>query len=525
VIAVTDARLTGGDARQALEVVTLVAERLADPDEVAKIAGRAGNEEPVSGLSMWSPRTLSNGLPGTAMLFAELARFDPRWRAVAHRHLKQATRERAPHFPGGLHAGPASLLAAAQSCAGPEGHYAGLRRKLAGWLAGDHHDRLSAARERVSEGGRGVGWADYDVIHGLSGTARLLLDSAESPDENSEDLERALTETLRHLVWVSEPAVVDGHEVPGWWVPPELEPVDQDRVDYPRGDFNLGMAHGVAGPLALLALALGRGHEVAGQRDAITRFAEWLISWMMTDDDGPYWPCRVSWDEQVNGMWPASWFTRTAWCYGAPGVAAALHAAGTALGVDHWRATAVGALRSALRRDESRWRLDGPTVCHGYAGLLQVVWRVATASGDPELSHGCHRLARSVLAYADPDLPFVFSHLVPDSPEGWRTATAYKALDGAGVLEGAAGVACALISVIPPSLISGTPGPASTPGLIPGPTGTPRPASTPELAGASRPTGTPGPAGSGGPTRTVEPGGSLGAGTAGPAWDRCLGLS
>ncbi|MGW5746659.1 lanthionine synthetase LanC family protein, partial [Amycolatopsis sp. NPDC003861] len=124
---------------------------------------------------------------------------------------------------------------------------------------------------------------------------------------------------------------------------------------------------------------------------------------------------------------------------------AALHRAGGALGEPGWCDAAVGALRAVLARDEREWRLDGPTVCHGYAGLLQVVRRVGTASGDPVLLDGCARLTTRVLSFADPDAAFVFPHLVPDSPRGWQDATAHRRLDVAGMLEGAAGVACALL--------------------------------------------------------------------------------
>jgi hypothetical protein len=425
------ALLSGVDGERAAEAISLVAERLADPERVAEIAGGDGNCEPIYQSSMWSPVTLSHGLPGVAMLYIELARYDQRWLAVADRYLRRC-----------------ALLAAAQGCAG---HYGKLRRALVDWLTADQNERIAAGLARTTPG---VAWADYDVIGGLSGTVRVLLDSLDEPAEVSGAVESAVDATLRHLVRISEPIEVDGLTVPGWWVPPELEPVDADRRDYPRGDFNLGLAHGVAGPLALLCLALRRGREVPGQRDAIARFASWLAGWVLRDEAGSYWPCRVSWAEQVAVQRPVSAFTRSAWCYGAPGVAHALYQAGVALDVPDWQQLALTALRDVLGRDEVAWRLDGPTICHGYAGLLQVMWRVGMASGDAPLLEGCLRLARSVLGFADHDRAFVFPHLVPDSPQGWRRASRHRALDAAGILEGAAGVACVLLSVTPPHLLT-----------------------------------------------------------------------
>ncbi|MFG1796515.1 lanthionine synthetase C family protein [Nocardia sp. NPDC049149] len=433
-------------AERAAEAVALVAERLADPEVVAEVAGRPDNHDPLFGATMWGPMTLSTGLPGTASFYAELARISPRWSATTHRHLKAAGAAMPSQPSRGLHAGPASLLAAAQGCGD---HYPGLRRRLADWLADDQLARLARLRPEV---GQGISWESYDLINGLSGTARLLLDAADDPAENSAEVERALTETLAHLVALSVPITVDGHVVPGWWVPVELQPVEQDRLDYPRGDFNLGLAHGIPGPVMILALALERGHEVPGHREALVRMVEWLIRWISVDDQGTYWPCRVGFDDEIADTPTESLFTRTAWCYGAPGVAAAVYQAGRTLDNPAWRAHAVRAMHDALARDESRWTLAGPTVCHGYAGLLQIVHRIGSAEQDEVLLGARARLAETILDMADPDAPFVFRHPMryPRSAPG---PTEFKLLDVAGILEGSAGVACALLSVIPPALL------------------------------------------------------------------------
>jgi hypothetical protein len=424
------------------DVVALVAERLADPVTVAEIAGRPDNCDPIFGALMWGPMTLSNGLPGIALLHAELGRRDERFLAVADRHVRAAA-EAMPASPSrGLHAGPAALLAATQTCGD---QYPTLRRSLATWVAADQLARIDRCRAHP---GPGVTWESYDVINGLSGTARLLLDAAADPHERGHDVDAALDATLRHLVSLTEPVTVDGHEVPGWWVPARWQVSDRDRAEYPRGDLNLGLAHGVPGPLLVLSLALRRGHDVPGLREAIERIAVWLLGWIRTDAHGTYWPCRVSFDDELADPRPYAVFTRTAWCYGAPGVAAALHHAGVSTGTAAWRSAAVTALRDALSRDERLWVVAGATVCHGYAGLLQVVHRIGTAENDPGLLAARSRLADAVLGFADPAHPFVFKHLMR-YPRAAPGPTEFKQLDVAGAVEGAAGVACALLSVVP----------------------------------------------------------------------------
>ncbi|MGV9888686.1 lanthionine synthetase C family protein [Streptomyces sp. NPDC003395] len=434
--------------RASSDAVALVARRLADPDAVAAVASRDDNRDPVYDAVMWGPLTLANGLPGTALLHGELAREDPSWRTVAHRHLAAAGRALPTAPSRGLFSGPAALLAAAQTCAGPQGHYASLRRRLADWVATDQSERLAVFAARAEDGGQGVDWAAYDLVNGLSGTTRLLLDAVDDPAERSPAAARALRDSLRHLVALTEPVTVAGPDgprtVPGWWVPAALQVSERDRAAYPHGDFNLGMAHGIAGPLTVLATAAERGHRETGLPEAAHRVAEWLLGWTLHDEAGPYWPARAGWADETAGDRPRALFTRTAWCYGTPGVAAALHRAGDVFGQPRWRTAAVEGLRAALRRDERRWAIEGPTVCHGYAGLLAVVSRVAEASGDPELRAGRERLTAKVLDCLDEEAPFAFRHLMR-FPAAARSPVPHRAVDVAGMLEGAAGVALALL--------------------------------------------------------------------------------
>lgn len=436
------APIAAADRDRVDEAVAVVADKLADPDRVAAVAGRDDNRDPIYGNVMWAPVTLSNGWPGVAAFYGELARWDTRWRATAHEHLSRAA-EALPSTPHrGLFAGPAALLAAAQAAAAGSGHYARMRAKLAGRLA---ELVLAQVDHLRAQQGAGVDWSGYDLINGVSGSVRVLLESARDPAESGSRVREALDAGLRHLVRCTEPIHVRGHEVPGWWVPPEAQPTDRDRADYPEGDFNLGLAHGAPGPLAVLSRAASYGYEVPGHRAAITRTVEWLLHWKLTDDAGPYWPCRIGLAQQIAGPSELTRpITRTAWCYGAPGVAIGLHAAGTALDRPEWTAEAVSALQAALRRDEAEWAVDGPTICHGYAGLLAICTRVGVDTGSAELLAGTARLVRSVLELGDDRAEFHFPHLMR-YPGGQRSdGRTHKAVDVAGLLEGAAGVAAAL---------------------------------------------------------------------------------
>lgn len=443
--------LETGDRRRAERACELIASRLADPEAVARIVQHEDNTEPVFGISMWGATTLTHGPPGMAVFFGELARDDRSWRRTAHRHLSAAAAE-LPHAPPlGISGGPGALLTAAELCAsGPE-DYASMRGRLTAWLVTHQHERLAEIEARRARE-PGVMWSDYDLVHGLGGTLRLLValaDPARHPSGPADGVRDAITATLRTLVALTLPLELENDvRVPGWWVPGHLQPAERDRTEQPDGHFNAGLAHGAPALLTVLAVAMTHGHVVAGQDVAILRVAEWLLSWRMYDDAGSYWPCMIGFDQQRSSAQVTKAFTRSAWCYGAPGVAVSLLHASAAVGEHLYRTAAVESLRAVLHRPAEDWRLDGATFCHGLSGLAHTLWRVGRATGDPELQDGCRDVTRRLLDYIDPELPLGVTHDVPDSPDGWRSAARRRRLHGAGLLEGAAGVGCVLSSVL-----------------------------------------------------------------------------
>ncbi|GAB3583375.1 lanthionine synthetase C family protein [Amycolatopsis endophytica] len=336
--------------------------------------------------------SLLGGHPGVAVLHAVLSADDPAWASVCHAHLVAAG-EVAPE---------ALVPAALVHRRVHGGGYEGLLREAGVALA--------EVCERWPKPER-LGMADYDVISGLTGRGRLLL--ALGGDRCSSALERV----LEYLVALTRPTVVDGVEVPGWWCAPDRYTVEVDRERYPRGDFNAGLAHGISGPLVLLSLAHRHGHRVAGMTDAMRVVRDWLLRWAWTDESGVGWPSRVGFEAQVSGRAvPAS---RSAWCYGTAGVAFALHLAALELGDAGAAALALGAV-------ERPGLSEGPTFCHGDAGLLQITRRMGSPAADA--------VAARLLTAFDPSSRFGFRHHLHTGEQ----------IDAAGLLQGAAGAALAL---------------------------------------------------------------------------------
>jgi class I lanthipeptide synthase len=334
------------------------------------------------GSSLWF------GHPGIALLHATLSVEDGSWCDATHRHLTAASQAPEAQTADSV----VGLLPPALVHHAAHGGYTRLLRRAGAVLAQLCRARIAARARRA---GPGLAIPDYDVISGLAGKGRLLLALAEN---GSEDCADALHATLRGLVAITEPVVVRGVEVPGWWCRPQAYLVEQDRECYPDGDFNAGLAHGIAGPLALLAIAYRKGYRVDGMVAAMRRIADWLVRWRVVDGHGPIWPGRVSFAEQTRNRNTASaGRTRAAWCYGTAGVARALQLSGQALDDRDLSSLAITALRGIFTRPWRQANLDGPTLCHGEAGLLQVLNRAAEL--DPASRVLASRLARRLVRF------------------------------------------------------------------------------------------------------------------------------
>ncbi|MEU8246231.1 lanthionine synthetase C family protein [Nonomuraea sp. NPDC048916] len=224
-------------------------------------------------------------------------------------------------------------------------------------------DRVVAARlaaaSRRRESARLPHLAEFDLIRGLTGLGVLLLTRAGTS---------LLTEqVLAYLVSLARPVCSDGRELPGWWS--QAGP----GHEIAGGHGNNGVAHGIAGPLALLSIASRRGIEVAGQADAIGVLARWLNRF-----GGFYW---ITHDQLSAAETPqASLARRPSWCYGDLGIARALQLAAIALGDSARRQAAEDIAMAALTDPARIGRITDASLCHGWAGLLTVTRAIAADS-------------------------------------------------------------------------------------------------------------------------------------------------
>lgn len=277
---------------------------------------------------------------------------------------------------------------------------------------------------------RGDPWsAPYDLVVGLVGLGVYALDRHPHPVAA-----RCLRLTVERL---HERAQQDGHGVV-WWTPPE-EIVDREaRAEYPAGRVDLGVAHGMAGVIALLAGLCDAGIEQPTVRPLLDGAVRWLLAHPVPSDDDPTFPIWVA-----PGFQPSP--ARSAWCYGDPGIAAALLQAARSSGDAGWERAAVAlACRAAERAPEVTGVVDAG-ICHGSAGLAHLYNRLYQATGEPKLGRAAVYWLERTLDYyrtargSGPS--WVLGSTDPARQEPWT---------GIGVVDGAAGVALVLLAATTP---------------------------------------------------------------------------
>lgn len=261
-------------------------------------------------------------------------------------------------------------------------------------------------------------WPSPDLIRGVAGVGVYVLERGRPMDATVERLAQMATETPQGTTWYVDPKIC----------------LPERREMYPDGYYDVGIAHGQAGVMVVLAHALAAGTEAA--RPLLASSTEWLLAQRLPEDgrQGRY-PAIVPNDDRDPGG------SRAAWCYGDPGVAIGLLAAGRALGDDAVVEEARQvALASAARSEPGEAGILDAPLCHGSFGLMHVFSRLYEGLGDELLAD----TARHWFDYG------MTQRRDGEPVAGWGSARPedgkYRYEPLAGFLEGATGVGLALLA-------------------------------------------------------------------------------
>jgi hypothetical protein len=324
----------------------------------------------------WAVQSLADGAAGISLLHIETAsRYGGSWR-TAHRWITNAASgpisaaDQAGLFLGAPAVG--FILTAVPPAY--QHLYASARTTLHQHITDLANRRVDAALARIGRGDLPT-FAEYDLFYGLTGIgAYLLRTEPEGP---------ALERILQYLVALTRPLAPDGRGLPGWWV--RHDPARGQSPYFPGGHGNFGAAHGITGPLLLLAQALRRGITINGHQDAMFTICAHLDTWCQHGGSGPWWPEHISRRDLDRGHPHHAAPARPSWCYGTTGIARAGQLAGLALRSPTIQKFYEDALYRALTDPSQLAQVTDNGLCHGWAGIYQTAHRAASDALDPQL--------------------------------------------------------------------------------------------------------------------------------------------
>lgn len=234
--------------------------------------------------------------------------------------------------------------------------------------------KLAAAYKRMARG-QLTQPSEYDLISGLTGLGLYHL-ARHGPAASG-----MTGAVLEYLVALAQPVRQHGVSLPGWWS--GTGPSGTPDPAWPGGHLNLGMAHGIAGVLALLSGAMRSGIHVEGHAETITALCATFDRYRQGSSERPWWPPTITLSEYRQGPAGAERQARPSWCYGTPGQARAQQLAGLAMGDRERMRTAEHALAGCVLDPQAAGLLTDASLCHGWAGAVQALRRAAADALDP----------------------------------------------------------------------------------------------------------------------------------------------
>ena len=305
--------------------------------------------------------SLAGGDAGEALFFAYLAQAFPGegHEEVAFERLDRAIAALAEESPG------PSLCSGFAGVAWATAHL----QRLLGFeaSAGDPNQEIDQALEEVLDPSATP--LPSELLYGLAGIGVYYLERHPSISARLglervvERLEASGVPTPQGLAWTEAEGYAEGSDGA-----PDGEP-----------RFNLGLSHGVPGAVGILAQALARG--ISPERTQ--RLLEGALAWLLAQAAPE--PAPVAFPYFVTPSFRPSADTRSAWCYGDPGVAAALCAAGHAAQRLDWQRAALEVALRAARRPMAETGVVDAGLCHGAAGLALTFARLFQTTGDERL--------------------------------------------------------------------------------------------------------------------------------------------
>lgn len=375
-----------------------------------------------------SPLTLSHGYPALCILFTNLGITDKNnnWIEYSHKYIQQMVTliKEEGIYGSSLFSGTAGIALAVRIASMEGAYYSKLQNSLDTFLYQQLDEILLNLKSKTN-----FHMFDYDAIEGLAGIANYLF-----MINNNAISEEYLKKILAYFVSLSGYKEYFGCNIPKWHIQNEFLFSDNEKNSYLNGILNVGLSHGISGPLIILSKAYKRGIIVDGHRDAIKRITEDLIKLKNHNDNN--WAGMIDVEYYINSNTFLDLPTRSAWCYGTPGTAFSLLTAAEALNDNELSEIAKKAMKDLIGNEQ---QVFSPSFCHGYAGIAYLYKRFFEKTNIKEFFEESIRLKEKTKEFFNEQNPFGFYDIEAKDHSLLK-------LNSIGLLQGVSGILLTLLA-------------------------------------------------------------------------------
>ncbi|MBM7870400.1 hypothetical protein JOC70_001885 [Clostridium pascui] len=209
---------------------------------------------------------------------------------------------------------------------------------------------------------------DYDTIAGVSGFIYFLLDFKWSSEEKSQ-----LEKLIEYLVELTKYHQYMEHSVINFHLTKENLFREDEKLEFPNGNINFGLSHGMLGPLVALTKAYSKGIEVEGIESAINELFGIYDQFKIYHGNVATWPTQLSFDSYIKGEFSDKLRpVMASWCYGNTGIARGLQKAAQYMKYSQKEEVYKKDLINIINQPVDQYNLYETILCHGYSSVLSI---------------------------------------------------------------------------------------------------------------------------------------------------------
>ncbi|MCG5103140.1 lanthionine synthetase C family protein [Oceanobacillus alkalisoli] len=343
--------------------------------------------------------SLATGLSGVLMLSAQLQEQEKQWEEVGANMLQYINTNLQPMHLS-LWAGLTGIAASTYLLSNNGKYYSNFLHQINELIVNSTEDFLNQAKKNIQSGN--VQSFDFETIYGLAGIGRYLLFFSKE-----EEVNQLINKMIDYFVLLDNQQEVNGFLLPHYFITFDNQ-FEDDRNRYQNGHLDLGISHGICGPLAFLSLAYEQGFNYPKQVEVIHHLSSILIDFAQEDGEMVWWPSKISFEEFTNKKLQSYNKYSFAWCYGAPGVARTLWLSGRVTNNQLYKELAKHAYSSLSKLNLNQLGLVSPTYCHGYAGLLHQTLLMYLETRDENLYYFMETIKDELLTFFNKNNPLGF---------------------------------------------------------------------------------------------------------------------